>query len=292
MASEVDELVRDIKATGKFDVRSAGPHHKVVNGEGKTIYTFGKTPSDHRWRDNAVRGLIREGVFEHDPKKTNGQKERSQHRLADPEIQAKKVAAIKARSEHFAEITRDIRARLEPLITRAGGWGTHKGQITASELGLAARYWGRDRPDVFKTDEAARNSAQTNMRQGGTCSEKACGFWDAFVTAWESADDTRRWYFDLVREYKGLSPTAVIVGGAEVKPPATEPKNLRRAGRVKRYMAEPERHPLEPEPLIGQLALKAVFLMAVGRENADQDEILGIGEQILVLEAESREEDE
>ncbi len=289
---EVDELVRDIKATGEFDVQSVGAHHKVVDSAGNLVYVLPRSPSDRRWRDNAIRGLVKEGVFEHDPKKTNGQK-KTKHHIADPEIQALKIAAVKARHARFAEITKGIRGRMEPLITKVGGWGMRQGQISGSELGAVAMFWGRGRPDVFKSQGAAESSAQKNMRQGGTCSEQACGFWDAFVTAWESAEDPRRWYFDLLRESKGMEKTKVIVGGEPVPPKPEKKKNLRRAGRVKRYMAEPaERHPLESPPLTGQLALKAVMLMAAGRENIDRDEILEVGEQILALEAYAAQEED
>ncbi len=128
------------------------------------------------------------------------------------------------------------------------------------------------------------------MKHGGACSPQALAFWDAFVTAWELADDPRRWYFDLAREMKGLPPTQVLVGGAPVPPP-TEQKNHRRAGRVKTYVAEDKKHPLEPETIVGHLALRATALMAAGRENIDLEEVLEVGEQILALEAKaSREE--
>ena len=287
---EVDDLVRAIKATGSYDVENGPTHYKVVNASGNTVYSLPKTPSDSRWRENAVHDLIRQGVLEKDPKKTNGAKRSAAagaSHLVKPEIQAVKVAAVKARHAKFAEITAGIRARIEPLINKVGGWGMHKGQITASELGLVAMYWGRDRPDVFRSEAGARASAQGNMKQNGTASEQACAFWDAFVTAWEAAEDQRSWYFDLVREMKGLAPIEkrVIVGGAELTRPPGPQKNLRRAGKVSTYVAEDKKHPLEPERVVGHLALKAVMLMAAGSETINQHEILEVGEQILALEA-------
>lgn len=294
MASEIDQLVRDIKATGSFDVRSNGTHHKVVNEAGAQVYVLPKSPSDHRWRENAIHGLIRAGVFESDPRRGNGKKiNRGHSRLSDPDVQAAKVAAVRARAAHYAEITDAIRDRLNPLVTKVGGWGIRKGQVTAAELGLVAKHWGRDRPDVFKSDSAARASAQGNMKQRGACSPQACTFWDAFVTAWESAEEPRRWYFDLVREMKGLEPTKVIVGGQE-QTRNTEYKKTR-SGRVRTYMmepeeeAEPEEVKVELDPGIGKLALKAVFLMTVGRKNVDQEDVLEVGEQILALEARARD---
>lgn len=294
-ASEVEDLVRAIKATGTHDVSSVGAHHKVTDSAGTTVYILPKTPSDRRWRDNAVRGLVKAGVFEKDPKKMNGESKRTKHHLADPEIQAKKVAAVKARHAHFAELTRDIRTRIEPLITKVGGWGMRSGQVTASELGAAAMYWGRDRADVFGSQDGAKSSAQANIKQGGTLSEKGVSFWDAFVTAWESAEDPQRWYFDLVREMKGLPKTNVIIAGA-VQPETTQKKrNLRRAGRVRSYVLEEEKkHPLEPPTIIGSLALQAVALMAAGSDPSDRREIIETGERILLLETlaeEVREEE-
>lgn len=291
-ASEVDDLIRDIKATGTHNVSSIGAHHKVTDSDGNVVYVLAKTPSDRRWRDNAVRGLVKAGVFEKDPRKNNGHPKKRSN-LHDPEVQAKKVAAVKARHERFAAATREIRARIDPLIVKVGGWGSRKGQVSASELGLAAMHWGRNRPDVFASEEGARSSAQSNIKQGGTLSEKGASFWDAFVTAWESADDPRRWYFDLVREMKGLPKTSVIVGGAEV---AQTTGKRPRTGPVHVYKIEEEEEPEEklengkqPE-VIGRLALKAVLLMASGSETMNHQEILELGEQILALETRATEE--
>jgi hypothetical protein len=286
---EVDDLVRAIKATGSYDVENGPTHYKVVNASGNSVYSLPKSPSDSRWRENAVHDLIRAGVLDHDPKK-NGRKrsaEAGASHLVRPEIQAAKVAAVKARHARFAEITAGIRARIEPLINKVGGWGARDGQITAAELGMAAMYWGRDRPDVFRSQNGARASAQSNIKQGGTLSEGASNFWDAFVTAWETAEDQRSWYFDLVREMKGLAPIEkrVIVGGAELTEKPGPTKNLRRAGKVSTYVAEDKKHPLEPDRVVGHLALKAVMLMAAGSETINQHEILEVGEQILALEA-------
>lgn len=286
---DVNDLVRAIKATGTHNVLSNGSHYKVVDGAGNTIVTMPKTPSDKRWRENAVHDLIRNGVLESDPKK---RRNRGHSRLSDPDVQAAKVAAVKARAARLAEETAVVRERLQPLVNKIGGWGMKQGEVTSSEVGLVAMYWGRDREDVFKTEGAARSSAQTNMRHGGACAPQALAFWDAFVTAWELADDPRSWYFDLAREMKGLAPIEkkVIVGGAEaVQAGGKKP----RAGRVKTYKME--RHPLEPTPIIGELAMKAVMLMAAGRDlsdKADQDQILEVGEQIAALEALAQEEEE
>jgi hypothetical protein len=285
---EVDDLVRAIKATGSYDVESGSTHYKVVNESGNTVYTLPKSPSDSHWRENAVHGLIRVGVLDVDPKKAVNRKKSSEagaSHLARPEIQALKIAAVKARHAKYAAITADIRNRIEPLITKVGGWGMRQGQITAAELGMVAMHWGRNRPDVFRSENGARTSAQSNLKQGGTMSEGAANFWDAFVTAWEAAEDQRSWYFDLVREMKGLQPIEkrVIVGGETVKPPSRQ-KNLRRAGRVSTYVVEDKKHPLEPDRVVGHLALKAVLLMAVGSETINQNEILEVGEQILALE--------
>lgn len=289
--SEVNELVRDIKATGSYDVIVNGAHYKVIDGQGHTLVTMPKTPSDSRWRENAVHDLIHQGVFEKDPRKNGGNRKRHS-RLADPDVQAAKVAAVKARAARLAEATASVRERMQPLVMKIGGWGMHKGEVTASELGLVAMHWGRDRPDVFATADAARASAQGNMKHEGGCNERALGFWDAFVTAWATAEDPRSWYFDLAREMKGLPAIEkhVIVGGADV--PEASGKKHPRAGRVKTYRME--RHPLESSPIIGELAMKAVMLMAAGRDldKADQDQILEVGEQIAALESLAEQEEE
>ena len=284
---DVEDLVRAIKATGTHNVESNGAHHKVIDGAGHTVYVLPKSPSDRRWRENAVHELVKFGVFESDPKK-----QKKKHHLASPENQAKKIAAVKERAAKLAEETAVVRERMTPLVNKIGGWGMGQNQITASEVGMVAKHWGRDREDVWHTDGAARTSAQNNMKHNGACSPQALGFWDAFVTDWELADDPRSWYFDLAREMKGLAPLEkqVVVGGAPVVPP-TGQKNLRRAGRVRTYVAEDKKHPLEPDTIVGHLALRATALMAAGRENIDIEEVLAVGEQILALEDRvSREE--
>jgi hypothetical protein len=292
---DVDDLVRAIRATGTHNVQSNGAHHKVLDGAGHTVYVLPKTPSDRRWRENAIHELIKQGVFEGDPKKAR--KEKGRLRLTDPDVQAMKVAAVKARAARLAADTAVVRDRIQPLVTKIGGWGMREGQVTASELGMVAKHWGRDRPDVWKTDGAAKSSAQNNMKHAGGCSPQALGFWDAFVTDWELADDPRRWYFDLAREMKGLAPieTKVIVGGAELTETTTTSAkpNLRRAGRVRTYRMEgEEKHPLEPDIVVGHLALRAVALMAAGRETIDIEEVLEVGEQILALENRAQTEGE
>ena len=286
---DVEDLVRAIKATGTHDVKSNGAHHKVIDGAGHTIYVLPRSPSDRRWRENAVHELIKFGVFEKDPKKAK----KSSHHLADPEIQAKKIAAVKERAARLAAETSVVRERMTPLVNKIGGWGMGQNQITASEVGMVAKHWGRDRPDVWETDGAARTSAQNNMKHNGACSPQALAFWDAFVTDWELADDPRSWYFDLAREMKGLAPIEkrVIVGGAELAEKPGPKKNLRRAGKVRTYVAEDRKHPLEPDTVVGHLALKAVLLMAAGSETMNQNEILEVGEQILALEARVAEEE-
>lgn len=289
---EVDQLVRAIEATGKYVVESNGRHHRVVNGDGKAVVgdngmviTIARTPSDSRWRENSVHQLIRAGVLEFDPKKPRYEG-KSKSNLTDPETQAKKVAAIRARAAHYAAVTDGIRDRLSPLVVKVGGWGLRNGQVSAAEIGSVAMYWGRDRPDVFKTEIGAKASAQSNMKLRGACSESACAFWDAFVSAWEQADDPRRWYFDLAREMKGLPKTQVIVGGAVQ--PETKPQPKTHRSPVTTYTMKDVNvniHEVEP---VGQVALMAVYLMSIGSDPADKEHILEVGEQILALQSSNK----
>ena len=66
MNKEVRELVADLIRQG-WDVKpTKSGHFRAYSPDGKTIVTLPGTPSDHRWRQNAIRDLRRGG---YDPDK-------------------------------------------------------------------------------------------------------------------------------------------------------------------------------------------------------------------------------
>lgn len=65
MDREVRELVESLERQG-WRVEQGGRHLKAFSPDGKTIVSLPLTPSDHRWRANALRYLRRGG---YDPSK-------------------------------------------------------------------------------------------------------------------------------------------------------------------------------------------------------------------------------
>jgi hypothetical protein len=68
---DADELVSDLRKhfaeTGKthtFEKRRG--HWHILNENGKTLASFGSTPSDNRFRKNAVATLRQRGIIPHD----------------------------------------------------------------------------------------------------------------------------------------------------------------------------------------------------------------------------------
>jgi hypothetical protein len=61
MNKEVRQLVRQLVVIPGVTVKHSGGHLKVMRDE-KFVVTLPSTPSDHRWRDNAIRELKRQGL--------------------------------------------------------------------------------------------------------------------------------------------------------------------------------------------------------------------------------------
>lgn len=64
---DADQLVQDLRShfrdTGSdLAVEKRGGHWHVVNAAGKSITAFASTPSDHRFRPNAIAMLRQRGI--------------------------------------------------------------------------------------------------------------------------------------------------------------------------------------------------------------------------------------
>ena len=61
MSKDVAAFARKLGRAGLRVER--GSHYKVYSREGRLLSVISLTPSDHRWRKNAVSDLRRAGVF-------------------------------------------------------------------------------------------------------------------------------------------------------------------------------------------------------------------------------------
>ena len=296
---EVRELLGHIRATKTHKVVSSGKHHRVLDLKGRVVVDengpviISKTPSEHRWREMTVHRLIKAGVFKSDPYKEHNKKKEAgdpgEH-LTKEETRALQREGVARAARSRADRTKRLREKLEPLVARCGGWNDRRGAtvsgVSPAELGMAAHKWGEDRGRVDRppTVGAAQQAANANLKKGGTLSDRTADFWEAFVNEWGAADDPRRWYIDQVRAAKGLPPTVVRESTLE---PASVPegpvaeRTSSLASVVESAMAvAATRLPTG----VGHRALKAVFLMASGNDDADQNEIIEMGEWILAQE--------
>lgn len=58
---------KDVAAFARILSRSGlrverGAHYKVFNNDGRLVTVLAMSPSDHRWRKNAIRDLRRAGI--------------------------------------------------------------------------------------------------------------------------------------------------------------------------------------------------------------------------------------
>lgn len=342
-SGEVQDLIRKINATKTFKVVKNGQkHYKVITKAGAAVVDengpliISSSPSEFRFREMTVKRLMGAGVFSSDPYKetrsdaepNDGQRVKGQklqggakrNRLADPDVQAKKVEAVKAKSRRYNELTAQMRSDLEPLVVKLGGWRLRPGDevgggISAVLMADVMTHWAksRGREEYPKRtyanrsadpESGARSSAQNLKKPGATIGEHWYPIWRLFVDDLLEADKkdkregVRKRWFQLYREMKGLpgEPTNVPV----MEPPGQNGQTnghvhttLRVVGGVVQA-GEPasaeedttvKLGPLH-HPTIPSLALEAMWLMAKGTD--DQDKAMGVAEKILKLEIEGR----
>lgn len=337
--AEVRDLIQRINQTKKYKVvKSGSKHHKVVHADGpnknKPVtdangpLIISGSPSDARFREMTVKRLMGAKVFTSDPYKAtpsgpqaaetngNGNGEKKKGGLspfADPEkkaaIHEAKVKAIKAKSAKAMEETGQLRSRLEPVVSRIGGWGDRGGRfntdwtmeerrartLSLTELGAVARHWaesrGREEAPRLKgtrtiVDVKVFAQAAGNLKlPGHTLGDQWRPFWTAFVDElYRGGPDPNKAasrYWELYREMRGLV-------SAPTSPPSfLDPPAPREAAPSPEPADQPKvEKPLGPahDRTIPHLALEAMYLMASG--TADYDQAMKVAERIAKLELE------
>lgn len=252
--SEVRDLIKRIEREG-YEVRPSGREHYKIYNHGDTVVdasgpvTLPSSPSSNRWRENAVGRLVAANVLPADPyKETRGTKANgaAAHRLASPEMQALKVAGVKAKAEKLRERTAKLRARLEPIVAKGGGWGTsarYSSGVSLKEFGEVVYHWAtvRGRVELPKKSHVGDRAIEVShvvqaagrlKRPGQTLGETWLPLFEVFIDDLERNAGTPprperalERYFELLREANGVS-------SGPQSPAAGEP--------VEKVVAEPE----------------------------------------------------
>lgn len=294
--SEIRVLIAAIRKNGYKVARTGnGSHQKVLRTNGSQVadengpLIISGSPSDHRWRDMHVNRLMKAGVLKEDPwdpKKTGKDDDGKTQKERDEDVvKERKARDLRDRSEVFRVRTVDVRAAVEPIISKLGGWSRGGSGVKVADFAAVLRFWAeRNDPKViplttslapFQT--SAWVTQVTNLRTaGGTISEKWLPLFEAFVVALregnENADPTESSlvYMDLVRDEKGILSHPVGAGDGE-------PREI-------------------PEPVAARVvveyprvALEALFWMSRGADGQDRDEILDLAEEIAELAATNEE---
>lgn len=324
---DVTELIAHIRAAGFRCAKSGNQkHYKVMTRTGAAVIDadgpiiISSTPSEERFKEMTVKRLMRAGVLKVDPyKATRGSKgERAEQngdeqkkktpfsrQQSDPDFKKRlheaKVAAIKKKSAAAKEATAEIRAHLEPVIAKLGGWSatgvSSSSGVKINEVALTLHCWATTRGRVempkttFRTphapitaDSDALRSAVMNMKNPGhTLGDVWRPIFKVFVDElWQHAgrdpEKAAARYRELLREAKGIvaEPTSPPAGGPPLQPLSRETQK-------------------EPEPELGQaprlgplhsvvpsLALEAMFW--AGKGGADESDAMTLGQKIAQLE--------
>lgn len=300
--SEVDILIRAARANGYKTVPAQGGHKKIVNHRGQPVVDnngpliLSSSPSDARWREMTVKRWLAAGVIKVDPfesdtpskavrKLTGGavSGKGGRSRLADADVQAAKVAAIKANAAAARDATQRLRESWEPIIVKLGGW--KMGMVT--QVADTAHWWNEHRGHVDGfTSQAGARSAVQGLKLGQTLSERNRKAFAFFLDELVKSGNAQERYFEILRLSKGLPPKEVepIRGGRPLPdPPPLEERQKQKEvftnGHGRKETIGPATKP--------SLALEAVAQMMVGRSEVDL-EVLRIGEQIQQLELAER----
>lgn len=207
---EVKELVEAIRENGA-DVEAGGKHLIVVRDgervlhEGRPI-TLPSSPSDHRWRKNAVTTLVRAGVLKDDPKKA-GQTPRTNgsQKVGD-------VALRREREQRQREVAgresnwQRTRRMMDRWINKVGGWGAPG--LAADLARLAQRYQDEGVEVGPGTYVAAASLFTRGMAVGHPNTQPA---FQALARAYDADPDPRARWFDELRELIGQeTPEAAL----------------------------------------------------------------------------------
>lgn len=291
--AEVREFITHVRQAGyKVAKTGNGAHYKVLDLKGAVVsdekgpLIISGSPSETRWKEMHVHRFMQAGVLKFDPYKPTGQqghkngdggekpKKRGGGRITDPDVQAAKLRAIKARSDGFRERTAVLRSRVEPVISKLGGWGQGKYGVGVSEFGEVVYHWAkrRGRIELPKTTShgAKAGTDITPAHVGANVGrlkhpeQTIGGTWLPLFEVF--ADELERnagvpvdpvkaaaRYRELLLEAKGLAPRhpSPAAGPPQEIVPVPEPKE------------EKEKHgPLHDKVAAPTLALRALFHMA------------------------------
>lgn len=330
--AEVRELEAHIRKAGFKIVKTGnGAHKKILDKKGAVVtdkngpLILSGSPSEHRWREMHVQRLMDAGVLKSDPwkptpsgAKPEGEPKGKRADLQDPAIRERMLASIQAKADVNREATAKLRARLEPIIAKLGGWRDVRGDnrtvsgVSITEYSEVMSHWATVRGRVEFPKKTQRGTAMNmgaltqavrNLKiPGNTVGEWWMPLFTVFVDELEHRASTPGGgidlgkaadrYRELLREQKGI-PVPIAT------PPAGEPTGAR---------PEPlPRGPHEPPPVdvpqvvehetIGprhdvhapKIALEAVARMVMGYAGMGEDGSDGEWKRILEIGAEIAE---
>ncbi len=303
--SDIAVLTAAARKNGFKFVPAGGGHKKVVDKHGKPVVDnngpliLTSTPGDARWRVMTVKRWIAAKVLKEDPFQSNQERKANRrlsggavtNRLTDPDIQAKKVAAIHAKAARERDETQKLREILEPIIVRIGGWGAgSSGKVT--QIGDVAFWFNDWRGFVpnFSGQSGARAAIQS-LKGKQTLSERNRQAVKYFLDELTKSQDPAARYFELYRLSKGLpaKEDETIRGGTPLPDPPMKGEREKRAEVTSNGGPEVAKA-TRPATKPGALALEAVAFMVMGKEKdeVDMDRVLQLGEEIQQMELSQR----
>jgi len=259
---------------------------KVVVDEGGPI-TLPGTPSDVRWRKNAVARL-RRASMRHIPV-LSSDPFGNQSRALLPEYEEKRtkmvLAGQRTRQQKNAERTRELRTLMEPLFAKLGSW-ENSGFMT--ELSRVILHYGRARKierwfnsrpgkEADRPYEAVAYVLR-RLNRGETLNEHSINAMSLFWHELDLAPDPVQRYIELLRESRGLVEVEALTEEEALEAPAP----LRKAVVE---LAESYAQPVASVPSTGfPLALEVLYEMVAGRADADRERVLEIALRVMRLE--------
>lgn len=233
--AEIRELVKHVRANGfKVAKTGGGAHQKVLTKSGQPVVDangpliISGSPGERRWREMHVQRFMAAGVLKNDPFKetregdTEGRPKRGAH-LRDPEIEARRLRALRERSDALKEQSMVLRSRAEPIVAKLGGWGTRTtlGTVTPLEFSEVIWHWAirEQRSELPETTPRGEPTTIDHMRQAvmrlkapsETIPERWLGLLKAFIDELErdaglppDAAEAANRYRTLHRESRSL----------------------------------------------------------------------------------------
>lgn len=326
--AEVRDYIAKVRERGYKVIKTGNSkHYKIIGKNGQPVtdekgpLIISTSPGDHRWREMHVKRAMAVGIFSTDPfKETRGKKgpEANGDGAADDEDDPKRrqreatQRAAKLRSDEFGKRSRDLRARIEMMIVKLGGWNTGHGLsvngVSVADFMRLVRHWldkhqtGLAWPTDkgLPTSTAAAQSALSNLRKpDSTIGAKWLPLMEGFVDYLyaEDALDAEKAasrYRILVRETRGevksgitqRSSAPVEPGAGAARPPQREVVSADDANEEIARELGPAHTNGRVEPPM--LAMRALFHMA--RDPDAGDSVIEIAHRIAELELNTTEQ--